>query len=760
MKRASTLLTWWYLAVGGALTAAAAVASDDRVRWAIELAVAVLALGTVAVARQRRLLTPALALLSAVAVVLFALSRLLPTGDGGPATHLPTVLVSILAYGLSAAALFLLLERRGVHARDGMGADALVVALSAWVIAWPALAQPIIQSWGASGATVLHAVHQPVASVVLFLAVTLLLDTRSRAVSTWLLGGAVTLQVMADLVDDLIDAGHLSGGFDRLAMPLGIAAAVCLGGAFLHPSLEVLGNTAATDDQPTLGRLVVTIGSLSFPVIVLGATSATGTADKIVRTVSAIALAVTVTLRVLHTVRANSRNQAALLHGAQTDELTGLPNRNVLLQEVTNLLGRSWSNDQRPTLFYIDLDRFKNINDSLGHAAGDQVLRLVAHRLRDTAPAGATVAYISGDEFVVLHPTPASDVDAAAVADELLAVLREPFALDHGDVFISASIGIAAISATSSSSPADLVRHADSAMYRAKDEGRSRHAVYDESMKDRVTHRLAVETALHRATDRGEMRLYHQPILDLFTNEVTGFEALMRWQQSDGTIVSPAEFIPIAEDNGIIVSLGKWALLEGLTQLRCWIDEGVCSPRATMSVNVSAHQLREPDFPETVSEALTRSGVPAELLWLEVTETVMINDAALARITLDRLSDLGVRIALDDFGTGFSSLSLLQKFPLHRIKIDRAFVRGLAETENDRSLVRTIIAMAKALDLDVVAEGVESKAQLDALRDMKCNKAQGYLISHPVPADAMRTTVAALERIDQFLPLHRGMSTN
>ncbi len=759
MKRASTLLTWWYLAIGGALTTAGAAASDDRVRWVLELVAVVMVLGTVVAARVRHLLTSSLSLLSAGAVVAFGLSRLLP-GDTAASTHLVAVVAGISGYAITLAALFILLDRRGVNVRNGLAADALVVALSAWVIAWPALVQPIIDRWGVSAATVLHSMHQPIASVVLFLVVTLLLDTRNRSVSAWLLGGAITLQVLADLVDDLIDAGHLATGFDRLAMPLGIAAAVCLGGAFLHPSLTTLGRTQSDDQQSTLGRLVVTIGSLSFPVIVLGATSATGTADKVVRTISAISLAVLVTVRVVHTVRANSRSQAALLHGAQTDELTGLPNRNVLLQEITNLLGRSWANDQLPTLFYIDLDRFKNINDSLGHAAGDQVLRLMAHRLRDTAPEAATVAYVSGDEFVVLHPMPSSEDDALAVADELLAVLREPFALDHGDVFISASIGIATISATSSSSPADLVRHADSAMYRAKDEGRGRHAVYEEAMKDRVTHRLAVETALHRATDRGEMRLYHQPILDLFTNEVTGFEALMRWQQADGTIVSPAEFIPIAEDNGVIVSLGKWALLEGLTQLRCWIDEGVCSPRATMSVNVSAHQLREPDFPDTVSEALTRSGVSASLLWLEVTETVMINDAELARTTLTRLSELGVRIALDDFGTGFSSLSLLQKFPLHRIKIDRAFVRGLAESENDRSLVRTIIAMAKALDLDVVAEGVESKAQLDLLRDMKCKKAQGYLISHPVPADAMRTTVAALERIDQFLPLHRGMSTN
>jgi EAL domain-containing protein (putative c-di-GMP-specific phosphodiesterase class I) len=234
---------------------------------------------------------------------------------------------------------------------------------------------------------------------------------------------------------------------------------------------------------------------------------------------------------------------------------------------------------------------------------------------------------------------------------------------------------------------------------------------------------------------------------------VVGFEALMRWQQSDGTIVSPAEFIPIAEDNGTIVPIGAWALLEALTQLRHWIDDGVCNPSATMSVNVSPVQLADPNFPGIVSEALTRSGVPPQLVWLEVTEGVMITEPELALATLRRLGSIGVRIALDDFGTGYSSLSLLQKFPLQRIKIDRAFVRGVAENPNDRSLVRTIIIMARSLGMEIVAEGVESMHQLQVLIDLECEKAQGFLISHPVPADAMRSTVAALERLDQFTGL-------
>jgi EAL domain-containing protein (putative c-di-GMP-specific phosphodiesterase class I) len=366
------------------------------------------------------------------------------------------------------------------------------------------------------------------------------------------------------------------------------------------------------------------------------------------------------------------------------------------------------------------------------------------------------VARTTGDEFVVLDPRSPSSEAAMALADELLRLFRDPLALSHGDVFITASIGVASISANATASPADLVRHADTAMYRAKDNGRNCIAVYDASMHERVAHRLAVEMALHRALDRRELRLYHQPIYDLRTKQVVGFEALMRWQQGDGTIVSPAEFIPIAEDNGTIVPIGAWALLEALTQLRRWIDEGVCSPTCTMSVNVSPVQLADPHFPSIVSEALTRSGVAPELVWLEVTERVMISEPELALATLRRLGALGVRVALDDFGTGYSSLSLLQKFPLQRIKIDRAFVRGVAENPNDRSLVRTIIILGNSLGMEIVAEGVESMHQLQVLMDLDCEKAQGYLISHPVPPDAMRSTVAALSQLDQFAGMRQS----
>ena len=510
------------------------------------------------------------------------------------------------------------------------------------------------------------------------------------------------------------------------------------------------GLGTATRPRSLARRLTVDAAIVAALLVVLALTGPAGTIDRIVRFAAAVLLVAVVAVRFAAAVRADDRARADLLHDVHTDPLTGLPNRTVLLQRINDLLRTSWDQDLHPTLFFIDLDRFKNINDSLGHAAGDEVLSIVARRLLESVPTDATVARLSGDEYVVLHPASPSQADSMALAEHLLALFREPLSLSHGDVFVSASIGVARINATSTTAPEDLVRHADTAMYRAKDAGRNCVAVYDESMHERVAHRLAVETALYRALDRRELRLYHQPILDLQSGDVVGFEALMRWQQQDGTVVSPAEFIPIAEDTGTIVAIGSWALLEALTQLQQWIADGICSPTATMSVNVSPRQLGDANFPSIVSEALTRSGAAPHSLWLEVTESVMISEPELAFATLRRLHSLGVNVALDDFGTGYSSLSLLQKFPLQRIKIDRAFVKGVADNPNDKSLVRTIIAMGHSLGLDLVAEGVESVHQLQVLSDLGCHKAQGYLISHPVPADAMRSTVGALERLGRF----------
>jgi diguanylate cyclase (GGDEF)-like protein len=497
-------------------------------------------------------------------------------------------------------------------------------------------------------------------------------------------------------------------------------------------------------------------GALVLFIVVLSSIADDSGIGRIAAVVSLCALALAVTFRATRATRDNRIARAALVLAAQTDSLTGLPNRALLLERLDETLRQSsdqtWRGQSLPTLFFIDLDRFKHINDSLGHSAGDQVLRIVADRLRTVAPPRTTVARISGDEYAVFDPQSPSLADSMDLGNRLLLRFREPLALEipECEIFVTASIGVARIGPQTQRDGDLLLRHADTAMYQAKDAGRNCVALFDEGKNERASHRLSVETALFRAMERDELRLHYQPILETTTGEVTGFEALMRWQQADGTVVSPAEFIPIAEETGTIVAMGAWALVEAMTQLRTWIDEDVCSPRTNMSVNVSPRQLADPTFSNVVNEALTHARLSPSLLWLEVTEGIMICEPDVALATLRRLRSLGVRIAIDDFGTGYSSLSSLQQFPLQRIKIDRAFVQGVAHNSNDRSLVRTIIAMGASLGLDMVAEGVETVAQMEVLGMLGCTKAQGYLISRPIPPEAMRDTVVALERMGRW----------
>jgi len=752
LKRALAPLTWWAIGIGYTVALAVIVLPVTWLGTVAYVASALALIGaTIVAARVHRVNRRFIGTVSAIGAF-FAASQIFDSLGSGVFDTLSDALGLCGSLCIIIGLIHMLSGRASANVRSVLG-DALIVGLGSWLISWVALVQPTLKHFGGSlGSAILASAYQPAGTVVLFLLM-LLLFSRSgtRQPAVWLITLTMAFNLAGDLLWGLHTAGHLGDGATRVSMAMYVAAYSTAAGAFIHPTVVWLKKS--TTEAPThrlFGRLILTTSSLVIPIIILAAIGPTNSTDGIVRSVSALVLAGAVTLRVTQSVRDNGRTQAGLRLSAQTDALTHLPNRVLLLERINDCLRMAWQSDSHPTLYFVDLDRFKNINDSLGHAAGDEVLKMVAMRLSKAAPEHSTVARLSGDEYVVLDPSTRSPGASLALAERLLSIFREPLPISQGDVFVTASIGVASLSPSSSSSAEDLLRHADTAMYRAKDAGRNCLAVYDESMHERVAHRLSVETALYRALDRRELRLFHQPILDLESGDVVGFEALMRWQQGDGTIVSPAEFIPIAEDTGTIVPIGSWALLEALTQLRTWIDDGVCSESATMSVNVSPRQLSDPNFPSIVNEALGRSGVAPQLLWLEVTESVMIAEPELALATLRRVRSLGVRIALDDFGTGYSSLSLLQRFPLQRIKIDRAFVHGVADNPNDRSLVRTIVAMGRSLGLDMVAEGVESVHQLQVLSDLGCTKAQGYLISHPVPADAMRSTVAALERLGQF----------
>jgi diguanylate cyclase (GGDEF)-like protein len=516
-------------------------------------------------------------------------------------------------------------------------------------------------------------------------------------------------------------------------------------------SLRVNDNDAPGYRHDSRARLVVMTGVVIVPITSIATIAPTSRVDAAVRAVATLGLVVTLVVRLSIAMQDHTIARQTLLQKINRDDLTGLPTRTRFVERVADLLETTWRSEYQPTIIQLNIDRFKNINDSLGHLDANRVLVHIADRLTH-AVAGfdGTVARSGGDDFVIVDGSSTSDADAMMRVEAVREALTQPIMVADSTVFVTASIGVAVAPRNRTLSAEELMRRADIATHRAKADGRNRVSIFDDSMQAQLTNWMDVEHALHGAIGRKEMKLYHQPIVDIVTGRVSGFEALIRWQRSDDTLVSPAAFIPIAEETGIICELGAWALNDSLRELRGWIDSGVVAPTTTVSVNVSPRQIADPNFAEVVREALEQSGVSPHLLWLEMTESMMLDEPELAQTTLRQVRSMGVRLALDDFGTGFSSLSLLQQFPIQRIKIDRAFVQGIAEHSNDRSLVRTIIAMAQSMGLDLVAEGVETVHQLQSLRELGCDKAQGYLISHPVPADAMRSTMGALDELQSL----------
>jgi diguanylate cyclase (GGDEF)-like protein/PAS domain S-box-containing protein len=421
-----------------------------------------------------------------------------------------------------------------------------------------------------------------------------------------------------------------------------------------------------------------------------------------------------------------------LTHDAFHDVLTQLPNRALFMDRLDSALERSrrYSDSQFAVLF-LDLDRFKVVNDSLGHSLGDQLLTGVADRLRALLGPIDTVARLGGDEFTILLEIDHL-ADAVRTAERIQEDLRVPFRVGEHEIFTTASIGIA-LSATGYERPQDMIRDADIAMYRAKSRGRAVHEVFDKTMHERAVKLLKFETELRRSIERGELRVYYQPLVSLETNRVVGFEALVRWQLGD-ELVEAGEIVPIAEDTGLILTIGRWVLCESLRQLAEWEKNDPSIAALDMHVNLSAKQFLQPNLLEQVAEALEQSGVAAGRLHLEVTESVVIDNPEEAAALLERLRETGVRISLDDFGTGYSSLSSLSHFPFDTLKIDRSFISTNGDRRNDE-IVRTISNLARILGMDVTVEGLESADQVGRMRALGIDYAQGFFFSPPVDAE-------------------------
>ncbi len=428
-----------------------------------------------------------------------------------------------------------------------------------------------------------------------------------------------------------------------------------------------------------------------------------------------------------------------LAFAAIHDPLTGLPNRELFMDRLEVALRHAARGGHRVAVIFLDLDRFKLINDSLGHDVGDQALRAVAGRLTSVMRASDTLARFGGDEFTVLCDEITDENDAIEVAQRLVVVMGQPLTLESGEVFVSLSVGIAL--SGEGESGAVILRNADIAMYRAKERGPSRIEVYREDDQHNVVSRLRTSNELHRALERDELELHYQPFVDLHTESLVGMEALVRWQHPTRGLLLPQEFIPLAEDSGLILPVGNWVLKEACRQAAAWhtlrTEAGGDTARLNVSVNVSALQLADPGFPDQVAEAIEESGIDPDRLWLEITESTLMRDADEAVVVLQAFRDLGLHLEIDDFGTGYSSLSYLQRFPVESLKIDRSFVAELDQRSDNAAIVRAIIGLGDSLGLPIIAEGVERRSQVERLQALGCHLAQGYLFGRPLPARSL-----------------------
>ena len=444
---------------------------------------------------------------------------------------------------------------------------------------------------------------------------------------------------------------------------------------------------------------------------------------------------------VVNDITDKKRAEQELRYLANYDTLTGLPNRALLSERLGRAIIRARRQETRVAVLFLDLDRFKDINDSLGHAAGDRLLKAAAARLQSTVSASDTVARLGGDEFTVVLEDVESLVAVERMAREILAAFSTPLEVDERhDVSITPSLGIS-LYPDHALVPTDLLKFADTAMYQAKAEGRNTYQVYNEAMDAEARHRAAIIAALRRALDRGEFRLVYQPRLALADGRITGVECLLRWQSAELGEIQPTEFIPLAEESGLIVPIGEWVLGEACRQLKAWRGQGLTELR--MGVNVSVLQLLRGNLAAYLKRLLLVTELPADRIELELTESMVMQNAEQTTAMLDELRKLGVSLAIDDFGTGYSSLVYLKRLPIDTLKIDKEFIDDLTRDADDEAITSTIVSMGHSLGLTVIAEGVENEQQLEFLRALGCDEVQGHWLSRPIDAERCLAFVRA-----------------
>jgi diguanylate cyclase len=646
----------------------------------------------------------------------------------------PADLFYLAMYPLVMAGL-VLLTRRMLPGRDLASViDAGVIAIAVFVLSWLLIMDTYIVDEGLSLPARLISLAYPVMDVLLVaVSVRLVAVARTRAPSFYLIGASVLCLLSADTLYAL---AQLSGGYST-GGPVDtgwLLFYLLFGAAALHPSMSTL--STRNDKPPVLTRnriAVLTLATTMVPVSDLWLVQE-GLVDAVVMTFGSVALFLLVLARVLGLVRSveqGQQRQQRLQHEARHDPLTGLGNRVLFSERVAAAL-RDRSSQDTVAVLFIDLDDFKTVNDSLGHQAGDDLLVAVAERLLAGLGSSDLAARLGGDEFAVLLSGRTTRQEAARVAERLLAELQAPMLLHGREVRAAGSIGIA-VQAGGQGDVQSLLRGADLAMYLAKSKGKGGYEFFEDCMHDQVVERLELKADLQSAVERGELGLVYQPIVDM-TDRIAACEALLRWHHPVRGSVSPDVFIPLAEETGLIVGIGRWVLHEACREAASWQTP---SMPIGVNINLSVRQLHDSGLVDDVAAAMASAALDPALVTLEVTETTLMVDTALAAARLRAVKELAVRVAIDDFGTGYSSLTYLQRFPVDTIKIDRSFVRELGREGNAAVLVRSVVDLASALSMTTVAEGVEDRQQLDALDTLQCGLRQGYYFHRPMTAGAL-----------------------
>jgi diguanylate cyclase (GGDEF)-like protein len=620
--------------------------------------------------------------------------------------------------------------RAGRQVREGI-LDGAIFGTAAAVAVWQLLVVPIAAGTRDALTAGVWSAY-PLGDVLLIAAAAwLVFSPGRRGTTTFLLLAALVGTFVLDLLYSYLP---IVSSFDVARLDwLYPITYLLMAAAALHPDGAELTTPGPPTNRIHPARLLLLGASLGTVPAVAIMTDSTSTSTRVVLLGLTIGLSVAVITRFALTVRARESAQNALAYQATHDELTGTVNRFLVIDRI----GHALASDRNPrplAVMYLDLDRFKSINDTLGHEVGDKLLQEVAHRITMTLRPSDTLGRFGGDEFVVLCEA-VTPQEATAIAERIVRTIAEPLDLADRTIHVTISIGLA-IGDHRPTGVDLLIRSADEAMYAAKRRGGNRVELYDDELRSHHRARHEIEESLKDAIERGELALHYQPVVRVDDTSIAGFEALLRWQRADGTNIPPADFIPIAEETGLIIPIGDWIIRQACEQLRTLTREGVAVP--WISINVSALQLRNENLQRSLRQAIAQTGADPRRLIVELTESALVNDEEAVSAQLQRLRHLGVRVAIDDFGTGYSSLAYLRRLPVDVIKIDQSFVAELVTDAASSSVLVAIVELAHALDLEVIAEGAESHAQIELLQSLGCDYIQGFYYAAAAPAGESR----------------------